>query len=94
MSSSKKNEKQKDFVSTGGVYVYEDPITRELFYYSRRGLHRKNGRLLIFKGKAHILDRAEQSYSDDKAGYPPNCNEGHHEEDGKCVPTLDKKEDK
>ena len=24
--------------------------------------------------------------SDDKAGYPPNCNEGYEERDGKCVP--------
>jgi len=24
--------------------------------------------------------------SDDKAGYPPNCNEGYVEKDGKCVP--------
>jgi hypothetical protein len=61
MSSSKKSEKQKDFVSTGGIYVYEDPQTGELFHYSRRGSHRKNGRLLLFKGKAHILDRVEQN---------------------------------
>lgn len=24
--------------------------------------------------------------SDEKAGYPPNCNEGYVEKDGKCVP--------
>ena len=94
MSPSNKNEKQKDFVSTGGIYVYEDPKTGELFHYSRRGSYRKNGRTLVFKSKAHILDRAEQSYGDDKAGYPPNCNEGYREEYGKCVPILDKKEDK
>ena len=55
MSSSKKDEKQKDFVSTGGMYVYEDPQTGELFHYSRRGSYKKNGRRLVFKNKAHIL---------------------------------------
>ena len=24
--------------------------------------------------------------ADEKAGYPPNCNEGYVEKDGKCVP--------
>ena len=27
-----------------------------------------------------------QSEADEKAGYPPNCNEGYVEKDGKCVP--------
>lgn len=27
-----------------------------------------------------------QSQADEKAGYPPNCNEGYVEKDGKCVP--------
>ena len=27
-----------------------------------------------------------RSESDDKAGYPPHCNEGYEERDGKCVP--------
>jgi len=94
MSSSKKSEKQKDFVSTGGVYVYEDPQTGELFHYSRRGSYKKNGRRLVFKSKAHILDRIKQSRGDDEAGYPPSCNEGYHEEDGKCVPNLNKTENK
>ena len=37
----------------------------------------------------HILNKTSESYSDKKAGYPPNCNEGYVEKDGKCV----KKED-
>ena len=28
----------------------------------------------------------EKNNADDKAGYPPNCNEGYVEKDGKCVP--------
>ena len=51
---SNKNE------SAGGVFVYEDPKTGELFHYSRRGVYRKNGRILVFKGRAHILDRVER----------------------------------
>ena len=77
--------------SAGGVYVYEDPKTGELFHYSRKGTYRKNGRPLVFKGKAHILNQIEESYSDKKAGYPPNCNKGYVEKNGKCVPVEDTK---
>lgn len=49
--------------SIGGMYIYEDPRTGELFHYSRRGSYRKNGRLLLFKGKAHILNRVEDSHN-------------------------------
>ena len=50
----------------------------------------------------HILNRAAESYADEKAGYPPNCNEGYVAKDGKCVPvqeedagkTIKKKADK
>ena len=76
-----------------GAYEYEDPNTGELFYYARKGAYRKNGRTLIFKKRTrgetvsdHILNKAAESYSDQKAGYPPNCNEGYVEKDGKCVP--------
>ena len=50
----------------------------------------------MFKGKGdtlnmsdHILNRTVESYADKKAGYPPNCNEGYVEKDGKCVPIED-----
>ena len=42
------------------MYIYEDPRTGEIFHYSRKGRYTKNGRTLIFKGKAHILGRVEQ----------------------------------
>ena len=74
--------------SNAGMYIYEDRKTGELFHYSRRGSYKKNGRRLVFKSKAHILNRVEYSHGDEDAGYPPNCNEGYHEEDGKCIPTL------
>tara|TARA_R110002051_G_scaffold319468_1_gene403574 strand:+ start:320 stop:601 length:282 start_codon:yes stop_codon:yes gene_type:complete len=76
-----------------GAYEFEDPKTGELFYYSRKGIYRKNGRVLIFKKRTNggamsddILNRVAESYADEKAGYPPNCNEGYVEKDGKCVP--------
>ena len=31
------------------------------------------------------------SEADDKAGYPPNCNKGYVEKDGKCVPVSKEK---
>lgn len=95
--------------SSGAIFMYEDPKTGELFHYKRKGAYRKNGRILIFikqtRGEImsdHILNRAAESYADDKAGYPPNCNEGYVAKDGKCVPvqeedagkTMKKKADK
>ena len=32
------------------------------------------------------LSESLQSQADEKAGYPPNCNEGYVAKDGKCVP--------
>jgi hypothetical protein len=57
-----------------GAYEFEDPKTGELFYYSRKGVYRKNGRVLVFKKKTrgestsdNILDKAAQSYADKNA---------------------------
>ena len=33
-----------------------------------------------------------QTAADEKAGYPPNCNEGYTEKDGKCIPIEDLEE--
>ena len=40
-----------------------------------------------------MFDSLEQLLADKKAGYPPNCNEGYVEKDGKCVP-VENTEDK
>jgi hypothetical protein len=32
------------------------------------------------------VNEDKPSIADDKAGYPPNCNEGYEEKDGKCIP--------
>ena len=34
------------------VYKYENPITKEVFYFNRKGPHRKNGRYLLYRGEA------------------------------------------
>ena len=85
--------------SSRGAYIYEDPKTGELYHYSRRGIYKKNGRKLIFvkqtRGGAVAIDfikevdefLQEKNNADDKAGYPPNCNEGYVEKNGKCVPS-------
>ena len=84
MPSPRKDEPQK----SNSAYEYEDPKTGELFYYSRRCIYRKNGRTLVFKKRTrgHILNKTSESYADEKAGYPPNCNKGYIEKNGKCVP--------
>ena len=33
-----------------------------------------------------------QTQADEKAGYPPNCNKGYVEKDGKCVPVKENTE--
>ena len=86
------------------TYIYEDPKTGELYHYSRKGLYKKSGRTLKFvkqtRGNIMAIDFIKEAdeflqkknSADDKAGYPPNCNEGYVEKDGKCVPVAkDKK---
>ena len=34
-----------------GKFAYKDPVTGEIYYYSRRGVYRKNGRVLILVNK-------------------------------------------
>ena len=87
--------------SDGGIFIYEDPKTGELYHYARKGIYRKSGRTLIFVKQSRgntmtdiimQIDKSMQdSAADEKAGYPPNCNEGYVEKDGKCVPKEDKK---
>ena len=36
-----------------GVYRYENPKTGEVFTYRRKGIYRKNGTVLVYKGKAN-----------------------------------------
>ena len=65
--------------SSGAIFVYKDPITSELFHFSRQGVYKKNGRILIFVKRSrgeimsdHILNRAAKSHADEKS-------EGLHE---------------
>jgi hypothetical protein len=37
-----------DYFKSKAYYIYEDPRTGELFTYKRRGVYRKNGRILVF----------------------------------------------
>ena len=87
--------------SAGGIFIYEDPRTGELYHYARKGIYRKSGRTLIFVKQSRgntmtdIIMQIDESMqdiaADEKAGYPPNCNEGYVEKDGRCVPKEDKK---
>lgn len=42
--------------------------------------------VLQMAGEEIIYAEITQEVADEKAGYPPNCNEGYIEKDGKCVP--------
>jgi len=37
--------------SSGETFVYKDPKTRELYHYDRRGVYKKEGRILVFVRK-------------------------------------------
>ena len=87
------------------TYIYEDPKTGELYHYSRRGVYKKSGRTLRFvkqtRGNIMTVDFIKEAdeqlvqkknEANKKAGYPPNCNEGYIEKDGKCVPVDAKNE--
>jgi|TARA_R110000824_G_scaffold53483_13_gene148120 hypothetical protein len=99
MPSSREGENKGK--SAGGVFIYEDPRTGELYHYARKGIYRKSGRTLIFVKQSRgstmtdiIMQMDEimqDGAADEKAGYPPNCNEGYVEKGGKCVPKEDKK---
>ena len=39
-----------------------------------------------FTDQIKELNAKQEASADDKAGYPPNCNEGYVAKDGKCVP--------
>ena len=39
------------YEETEGSYRYEDPKTGEIFIYKRRGIYKKNGRVLVYVGK-------------------------------------------
>ena len=96
MPSPRKGESQNDFISSGGIFIYEDPKTGELYHYARKGLYKKNGRTLTFVKQSRgdtmtdLIMQADQIMqdiaADEKAGYPPNCKPGYVEKDGKCVP--------
>tara|TARA_Y100000310_G_C20232313_1_gene600813 strand:- start:171 stop:401 length:231 start_codon:yes stop_codon:yes gene_type:complete len=38
-----------------------------------------------------FTEQIKQLKADEKAGYPPNCNEGYEEKDGKCVEIKEEK---
>ena len=36
-----------EYVKSKRYHTYEDPKTGEIYYYKRKGLYRKNGRILV-----------------------------------------------
>jgi len=36
-----------EYLKSKSYYAYEDPRTGEVYYYKRKGVYRKNGRVLI-----------------------------------------------
>ena len=38
-----------EYFKSKAYYIYEDPITGEVFTYKRPGVYKKNGRTLVFR---------------------------------------------
>ena len=36
-----------EYVKSKRYHAYEDPKTGEIYYYKRKGMYRKNGRILV-----------------------------------------------
>ena len=41
----------REYFKSKSYYIYEDPLTGEIFTYKRQGVYRKNGRILVFLSK-------------------------------------------
>ena len=55
---------------------------------------KKKKKRAMNKGEYRDKDgNIKKSCGDEDAGYPPNCNEGYKEKDGKCVPIKKDKEE-
>jgi hypothetical protein len=70
MSSPREGESQSQRKdrgkSSGAIFIYEDPKTRELYHYARKGLYKKNGRTLTFvkKSKGETMTESEPTPRD------------------------------
>jgi len=85
MPSKKKGEDPKTFMSR---CMSDDVMNNEYPDQSQRSAI-CTSRAIEYTSPVEAADflmRHYKSESDDKAGYPPNCNEGYVEKDGKCVP--------
>ena len=49
-------------------YLYENTKTGELFTYTRMGSHRKDGTLLVYRGKAKMSDKQKKALDKNKDG--------------------------
>jgi len=41
----------REYFESKSNYIYEDPRTGEVFTYKRKGSYRKNGRVLVYRGR-------------------------------------------
>lgn len=77
-----KNEKESDFMKRCmPVATKESKNPKQAVAICMSQFKRKKSKSLFEKA-----DLEYRASSDEKAGYPPNCNEGYVEKDGKCVP--------
>ena len=82
--------------NTGELYHYSrkgiyKKNGRPLRFVKRTRGDKMNDKEKVYKSlieEADFLMNRYKSESDEKAGYPPNCNEGYIEKDGKCVPAA------
>jgi len=77
-------ESRKDFMSR---CMGDEKVKKEFPDQSQRAavcMSKAGENLSVIE--AVDLQISQKSAADKEAGYPPNCNEGYVEKDGKCVP--------
>lgn len=48
--------KKQGYTHTKSAFKYEDPKTGEVYQFSRKGVYKKDGRPLVFRGKSEFFD--------------------------------------
>ena len=83
-----KNEKESDFMKRCMPAATKESKDNKQAVAICMSQFRKKSKSLFEKADREYRAsmRMEQTISYEKAGYPPNCNEGYVEKDGKCVP--------
>ena len=47
---------------TKGDFKYKDPVSGEFYFFARRGIYKRNGRILVYVSKSSAGDKSMEDY--------------------------------